>query len=339
MPVYKGDKYLPESVESILNQTFYDFEFIIICDDPTEMTRLILDNYQQDDSRIKIYYQERQGLVNSLNRGISFSQGEYVARMDADDISLPNRVEKQVKFMDDNPEIGISGTAVESFGDGHHVFKYPCDHNTMISQMLFTCPLCHPSVIIRKSIFCQKNLSYDQNESYAEDLGLWIRAAKVLKLANIPDVLLNYRVHASITNKSIQEGKSARMRLSQIKQLDISPTESETEIHEALGASRFESSEDFIYRAKSWLEKLQYANLRMKIYPEDAFSNVLGNYWYYVCLNSKFWGVSSLNMFHNCELSKSANILYIQKAMLVMKPAIKPALKLKRALKSTNKKI
>ena len=102
MPIYKGDEYLSAAVDSILNQTFSDFEFIIICDDPTEKTRQILDKYKQSDSRIRVYYQEREGLVNSLNRGCSLAQGEYIARMDADDISLPERFEKQVKFLDSN---------------------------------------------------------------------------------------------------------------------------------------------------------------------------------------------------------------------------------------------
>lgn len=322
MPIYKGDKYLSEAVDSILNQTFSDFEFIIICDDPSDETRYLLDKYRQKDSRMKVHYQEKQGLVNSLNKGISLSKGEYIVRMDADDISLPNRLIKQVKFMDENPEVGISGTAVKTFGDELHVWKYPCDHDTIVCNMLFQCSIAHPTVIVRKSIFCQNRFSYHENESYAEDYGLWIRTAKVTKLANIPDILLYYRFHASNTNRHAQKDMSDEMRLSQIRQLGISPTKLESEIHEAISDFRYEKSEEFIHSAKSWLEKLQAANSKMSIYPEPAFSKVLANNWYYVCCNSGYSGVNSWNLFYKCNLSKSANILYTQKAVLLLKPVL-----------------
>jgi glycosyltransferase involved in cell wall biosynthesis len=103
---------------------------------------------------MRVYIQERQGLVNSLNRGFSLSLGEYIARMDADDISLPARLERQVEFMDKNPDIGISGTWLKTIGDAaDQVWEYPCDHRTMKSKMLFQCVLAHPSVIIRKTLF------------------------------------------------------------------------------------------------------------------------------------------------------------------------------------------
>jgi glycosyltransferase involved in cell wall biosynthesis len=321
MPVYKGDEYLSEAVDSILNQTFSDFEFIIICDDPTNETRCILDKYQQNDSRMKIYYQERQGLVNSLNRGISLAKGEYIARMDADDVSLPTRFEKQVEFMDNNPEIGISGTWVKLIGKApEFVLKHPCDHETIQSSMLFFCTIAHPSVILRRETFCKNGLCYNQDETYAEDYGLWVRAATVLRFANIPQLHLYYRMHDSNTNVTIQKEVSGNIRLSQIRQLCINPTKVEFETHEALSCYIFESNKDFISNAKSWLEKLQYANSRVKIYPEPAFSSVLANYWHSVCCNSINIGLDSWRLFHDSKLSKYANISYSKKIILFLKP-------------------
>ncbi|KKH47433.1 hypothetical protein EO93_01275 [Methanosarcina sp. 1.H.A.2.2] len=325
MPVYKGDEYLSEAVDSILNQTFSDFEFIIICDDPTDETHHIFDKYQQNDSRIMVYYQERQGLVNSLNKGISLARGEYIARMDADDISLSTRFEKQVEFMDKNLEIGICGTWVKTIGDSSgSVWNNPCDHDTIKSRMLFESVIAHPSIILRKDIFLSNNLAYRQDETYAEDYGLWVRAIKKLKFANIPEILLHYRVHNSTSNKYKQKEISNRVRLSQVRELGISPTNVEIEIHEALSCYRFDVNDDFISNAKSWLQKLQNANFSMKIYPEPAFSNVLANRcWYLICYNFRYLGLGSWNCFHNPKLSQSVNLSYVQKARLLLKNEVR----------------
>jgi glycosyltransferase involved in cell wall biosynthesis len=324
MPVYKGDNHLSEAVDSVLNQTFSDFEFIIICDDPTNETRDILDRYKQEDSRMKIYYQERQGLVNSLNKGISLAKGEYIIRMDADDISLPTRFEKQVEFMDNNPEIGISGTWVKIIGDvPEYILKHPPDHEAIMANMLFFCTIAHPSVIFRREVFHENKLCYDQNETYAEDYGLWIRAADIIRFANIPQVHLCYRLHSSNTNADIQKGVSGKIRLSQIRKLGINPTKAEFEVHEAISNHTFKADKHFILLAKSWLEKLQATNSEKNIYPEPTFSKVLVHYWYDVCCSSIDLGINSWRLFNNSRLCKFANLSIRGKLRLLFKPSIR----------------
>lgn len=324
MPVYKGDKYLSKAVDSILNQNFKNFEFIVVCDNPTDETKELFNYYQQKDSRIKIFYQDRQGLVKSLNKGISLAKGEYIVRMDADDISLSDRLEKQVEFMDKNPDIGVSGTWVKIFGEvSEYTLKHPIDDGSIKSSMLFFCPLAHPSVIIRKDIFCNNGLCYRLEETYAEDYGLWARAANILKFANLPHVCLKYRMHNSNTNSNIQKKVSCDIRLSQIRKLGINPTKLELETHETLSDHTFEISNDFIHNAKLWLEKLQAANSRMRIYPEPAFSNVLLMYWYTVCYDSVKLGTNPWSLFHDLSLIKSANLPRIKKFRLFLKPGVK----------------
>lgn len=324
MPVYKGDKYLSEAVDSILNQTFSDFEFIIICDDPTDETRYILDKYRQNDSRIQLYYQKRQGLVSSRNKGISLSKGEYVVKMDADDISLPDRLKEQVEFMDNHPDIGISGTWIKVFGDvPQYVLKLPCDHESIKSSLLFFCSIAQPSIIIRRDAFLKSGLCYDKDESHAEDYGLWVRAADVLKLANIPQAHVYYRMHTSTTNSKVQKEVSGKIRLSQIRKLGIVPTKVEFETHEALSYHSFEADKDFMLRAKLWLEKLQDANSRMNIYSETSFLNVLANYWYDVFCNSTNLGLDPWRQFNYSELSKFADLTCRKKLRLLCKPSIR----------------
>lgn len=334
MPLYKGDDYLSEAIDSILNQTFSDFEFLIICDDPTDKTRDILDKYRHNDSRMEIYYQERQGLVNSLNKGIYLAKGEYIARMDADDISLPNRFEKQVEFMDKNPEIGISGTWAKPFSKKFlRTWKRPCTHENIKAKLLFESAMVHPTVIIRKNIFSENNLCYRLDETYAEDYGLWVRAIKVLRFGNIPEVLLHYRLHESTSNKAIQKELTNNIRLSQIKQLGIDPSEDEFQTHQLLlfldRVHKFKVNQDFSYQAKSWLEKLQKANSKTKIYPEPFFSNTLAGYWYYTCCNSMHPYLYSWNLFYSSELSKFANLSISQKVILLTAPNAKKIVKTK----------
>jgi glycosyltransferase involved in cell wall biosynthesis len=313
MPVYKGDNLLSEAVDSILNQTFSDFEMIIICDDPTHETRLILGNYQQNDSRMRVYFQKRQGLVNSLNKGFSLAFGKYIARMDADDISLPHRFERQVEFMDKNPDIGISGTWVKAIGDiAGQVWKYPCDHRTMKSQMLFQNALAHPSVIIRKNSFFENRFCYNQDDTYAEDYALWVRSIKNLKFANIHEILLHYRVHKSNTDMDIQRKTANKIRLSQINELGIKPTKAEFEIHELVSYYEIKLSKDFIIGSKLWLEKLQKANSKVGIYPEPEFSRILAYYWYHIFEISTSIGLDSLHLLHKSTLKNYIDLSNIR---------------------------
>lgn len=327
MPVYKGDTYLSDAVDSILNQTFKHFELIIICDDPTDETRQILDQYMQSDRRVKAFYQERQGLVKSLNKGLSIAKGIYIARMDADDISLASRLEKQVEFMDNNPEIGVSGTWVKPLGKGLPLpWKSPCNHEAIKAKLLFESVMAHPTVIIRKDIFCENHLCYSLDETYAEDYGLWVRAIKVVKIGNIPEALLLYRMHSSSTNPIKQKEVANKIRLSQLRQLEINPSKIEFQTHEMLSQLHICGpgvNKEFVYHAKNWLEKLQSANLRMKIYSEPSFSTVLADYWYSACCNSLNSGFDSWSVFNNSKLSNYTNLSYFRKAVLLLTPNVK----------------
>lgn len=278
MPVFNGEKYLAEAIESILNQTYSDFEFIIINDGSTDGTAEIIERFRQRDRRIKVYDQSNQGLVASLNRGMNLAQGVYIARMDADDISLPERFASQVMFMDQQPEIGICGTWVAFIGKhSGKSWKPPIDDATMRCQLLFGVPLAHPTVMMRRSLFTDLNLRYPAYV-HAEDYALWAQASLCTKFANIPQILLSYRLHdyqvgqgyrmaQAISRKSVHRGLLAR--------LGMHPTEDEIELHSALGKYRLLHDRHFITRANAWLMKLDLANQHSKTYLEPNFSRVL----------------------------------------------------------------
>ena len=199
MSVYNGEKYLHEAVESILNQTFSGFEFLIIDDASKDGTPEILHEYAEKDQRIRVETNaENLGLTTSLNKGLRLARGEYVARMDADDISDPTRLEKQIKYMQNHPEIGLLGTAYHSIDEkGNYIrTNYPETSDTAIRwRMLFRNAFIHTSIIIRREILTKNSLFYCDKLPYSQDMDLWVELMDYVKAANLREPLVYLRRH------------------------------------------------------------------------------------------------------------------------------------------------
>ncbi|MEW6455193.1 MAG: glycosyltransferase [Acidobacteriota bacterium] len=216
MSVYNGENYLEKSIESILYQTFRNFEFIIINDGSTDSTGAILTRYQKIDKRIFVFNQENQGVIASLNRGCHLSKGKYIARMDADDISLPERLQKQVEYMELHPEIDFLGTSMELIDQNRIPLKKLC-LPTMPGLirwcLLFENCMSHASVMMRRSIIEKVGL-YHIEAQHAEDYDLWTRASFKTKLANLPEVLLCHRIGVNnITSRYFPEQEQAVIKV------------------------------------------------------------------------------------------------------------------------------
>ncbi len=195
MSVYNGEHYLNEAVDSILGQTFTDFEFLIINDASTDRTPEIL--YGYDDPRIRIVTNEENlGLTKSLNKGLALARGEYIARMDADDISLPERLEKQILSLEKNLDIGVLGTSVQYIdesGKRLQIIRWP-QRDLLIKWLLcFMNPIAHPSVIIRHELLKDCGSSYDEGVIFAQDYDLWVRLSSRTHFENHEDILLYLR--------------------------------------------------------------------------------------------------------------------------------------------------
>lgn len=191
MPVYNADAYLAESIQSILNQTLVDFELIIIDDGSTDNTTQIVRSFS--DIRIVLLRNEHD-FIGSLNLGIKQAKGKYIARMDADDAMLPNRLQVQYDFMEQNQTIDVCGSWAEIFGDGDGLLRTPIEHKQIVAIMLLYNPMIHPSVIMRRSVLKYLRKPYKRDYPAAEDYKLWIDlAGKGARFANIPQVLLRYR--------------------------------------------------------------------------------------------------------------------------------------------------
>lgn len=217
MSVYNGETHLKEAVESILNQTFRDFEFIIINDGSMDGTAAILAPYESIDRRIHIYHQENRGLIASLNRGCQLSKGKYIARMDADDISLPDRIAKQVGYMETHQDVGVIGTWVDVIDDKCRIvgsWHMPTASGVIGWSLFFANPLAHSSVIIRRNVVERLGF-YRSDALHAEDYDLWARASLITRIVNMPEVLLQYRLsHQSVSSRYSKTQEQTKIQIS-----------------------------------------------------------------------------------------------------------------------------
>lgn len=237
MPTYNAEKYIAEAINSILSQTFIDFEFIIINDASTDSTKEIIKSFQ--DSRITLINNEQnRGVAKSLNIGIAAAEGKYIARMDADDISLQQRLQTQFDFMEQHPDIDICGSWMETFGDNKCIIKVPKKHNDIKDELFFSCSMLHPTVIFKKNL----NLQYSSDFPRAEDYDLWCRKINELKFANIPEILMYYRIHSNQigkAKKTKQNQDSYLIRLRNLENIDLHLNHEELRIYNDFFAEQF----------------------------------------------------------------------------------------------------
>jgi glycosyltransferase involved in cell wall biosynthesis len=294
MPVYNGEKYLKEAIESVLYQDFTDFEFLIINDGSTDSSTKIISSYT--DARIRIIDNEKNiGLVGTLNKGLDLAKGEYIARMDCDDISIKSRLSVQVKLMDSNKNIGASGSFYRLLRKNKKAISdLPINNEEIKAFMIFNSPIAHPSAIIRSSILKQHNLKYDSEYIHCEDYNLWSQISEFSQLANTADVLLEYRVHENqITgNAKFLFAKSSSLnliRLRHLKLLDIVPNEDELAIHNLIGNGEKLGSEEQLKSAQTWLKKIVQINNKNKAVDETYFEKIILERWLRLCFNFLGW--------------------------------------------------
>ncbi|MFV8271462.1 glycosyltransferase family 2 protein [Flavobacterium sp. GT2N3] len=275
MPVYNCVSFIEEAVNSILNQTFANFELIIIDDASTDGTSDILKNFT--DPRIKFVFKEvNQGVSTATNEGFRLAKGKYIARMDGDDISVKERFEKQVGILETNPEIFICGGFVKYLGGSNSIIVYKETHQEIVTGLLLSNSIC-----MGVSMFRRKELShcfYDQNKKSGEDYDFWTKVAWLGEMYNIQEVLLLYRVHpnqASIAHKPQQILDDIKIRLYLFKKINYDTKIYTDEfISKMLLLNEPITIKEFDLFLK-WIEELVKLNSKSKVYPQKELQNVL----------------------------------------------------------------
>lgn len=306
MPVYNAAPYVAEAVHSVLNQTFRNFEFIIFNDGSTDESSFIINGIK--DERI-IFYDDKHntGYVDRLNKGLEIARGKYIARMDSDDICLPDRFAKQLEFMEANSKIGVCGTAFQTFGSSNIIPKTPVDDASIREYMLEYNPIGHPTVMMRKSVLDEHKLKYSKEAMPAEDYLMWYTIGKYSLLGNLPDILLKYRVHehqiSSVMNV-VQRNIVDKIRWIQLYEKGFVLNESEVSTYHALLNADFSNiSNQDIYKFFKLLNNLFKQNKDIGAFPQEWLVRLLGWRWRII--------VSKITKF---------NINYVYYFMLTPKP-------------------
>lgn len=204
MPVYNTEAYLAPAIDSILNQTFGDFEFIILDDGSTDRSPEIVREFAARDSRIRFVPAAHQGYVALLRQGLALCRGEFIARMDSDDISMPQRFERQIEFLRAHLDVVVVGSRIvliDPYGSRFEKPQHYLEHDQIEAELLAGVgwAIVHPAAMMRRDAV-NKLGGYRQDLCVSEDLDLFLRLAEIGKLANLPEVLLQYRQHLTSVN-------------------------------------------------------------------------------------------------------------------------------------------
>lgn len=285
LPVYNAEKYLSDCLESLLRQTFYNFEVIAINDASTDKSLSILKQYAERDKRIKVFSNESNlKIVATLNKGLELASAPLIARMDSDDVAFPLRLELQYKFMKKHPDVSICGTAVQILGTDE-IWPVPEFDAEIRAVMPFNSPILHPTVIYKKTTILNHN-KYQNNFLYAEDYDLWHRLSrdKTVIFSNINKPLLHYRITYSEKSpiyEQIQHKSANSIREKQLNLLGIHPTTEQLSLHNKISTyKKFNKIKEIIV-AYLWLRKLS----KSKIYSKEI-NNVCWQRWRHICRSS-----------------------------------------------------
>ncbi|WP_367757268.1 glycosyltransferase [Flavobacterium sp. WC2430] len=272
-------QWLKESIDSILTQTFQNFEFIIINDNPeNSVNKIFLEEYTLKDDRILlINNSENIGLTKSLNKGLKIVKGKYIARMDADDIAFCNRFEIQVDYLNRNESISIVGSWTKTFGIENKEYKYLSNSKLLKASLFFGNRMSHSSVMFRKEDFIINNLYYDSVFSKSQDYELWCRASLKLNLANVNLVLMMNRTHSEqISNAGLnsQNEYADKVKLRWLDNLGLNFNEREKYIFLSFINNEILINDDFSILI-TLLKEILKANITEKIFDKQSFKVML----------------------------------------------------------------
>lgn len=290
MPVYNGREYLATAIRSILAQSYRDFEFLIIDDGSLDGSVEIVKQFHDDRVRL-LCNQQQLGVSVTLNKGLELARSQYIARMDADDISAPDRLIRQLELMEKSPEVGVCGSWVRMFNDGGggQIIRYPLDAETIRAYILFNNPLAHPAVMMRREVLQKHDLHYDPDCQAGQDYELWSRCLPCFAIRNIGRPLVSWRVNKQGVTQKNCEGSNRTAMLVQrreLARLSLAVNEESLLQHRIIGRGDGASSPVEIESTLQWLEKIVEANVRMQYYPQRGLQRAAAMIWFRYCMNS-----------------------------------------------------
>jgi len=303
MPVYNGGAFLRSAIESILSQSYSNFEFIIIDDGSTDDSVEIIKSFK--DERIQLHKNgSNLGLIASLNYGLEHCKGKYIARMDCDDVSSKERLEKQVAHMNAHPETGLLGSGSQYSGRFKLYRRLPLNSAEIKSRLFIENIFIHPSMMIRKSVLTENKLQYNPAFPHAEDYALWLNLLQVTEFALLTDEHIFTRMHdnqVSVLYQQTQIDSVDRAHQLIFEKLKLNPSEKEKKIHRDIFFHRFDYSIGFLETAEKWFLQLKNANLQEKLFQQKDFESALSMMWFSMCTDFASRKIATWKIFRQSE--------------------------------------
>lgn len=322
IPVYNAASFLYESIESILNQTFSDFELIILNDKSTDGSLEIIKSFQSKDNRIIIIDKEQNvGPANLRNEGINAAKGTYIALMDADDIALPTRFEKQIAVLKNNPEIGVCGTWFTFFGSKKDkIIKHNTNPDAIKVSFLHSCNIGNPTVMFKKEVL--GDLKFDNEYVPVEDYDLWSRLLAKTNFYNIPESLLNYRQHNNNISKTKIDNVNRsvkKVKINQLAALEINPADSKIDFYLNAVSFKKDLSPEEIIETINASKLLLSQNEKLRYFNQEIFQKHITKNLIRTIRNAGSYKRSFFKHLKNNESTLFQKINFVDKVLLYFK--------------------
>ena len=298
LPCYKAERWLADALDSVIRQTARDIEILVYDDGSADRTPYILDGYARRDRRVRIFGGEaNRGIVHALNFLLDHADGDYVARMDADDVSLPHRFETQLAFLADTG-VDLCGSWFQEFGCGlPRTVRWVHEESAVRVAMLFQNTICHPTLLARRDVF--GDFRYRRSHSLAEDYDLFARAGTRFRLANVPRVLLRYRRHRAQetqARRSAMEHVTRSIRADALIAAGVDASPADLHIHNMIRAPQSIRDPDYLERIEAWLIRLA------ELQDDERAQHVVASQWIRACIRAAPLGFNMLKRYRRSPL-------------------------------------
>ncbi|TGE23229.1 glycosyltransferase family 2 protein [Hymenobacter metallicola] len=309
IPVFNAGEYLRPAIDSILQQTLQDFELIIVDDCSRDESLAIARSYAADPRVRVLANEQNRGRSFTDNYGAEYARGKYIAKMDADDIALPHRLQTQVDFLEANPSVGLTSSFMKCFGESDIVYEYPLSADAVRSFLLFNMPVANPTAFFRRSLLHEHGLRYDDTiqDTFGEDYEFIARVAQVVDIVNQPEILLHYRTLPQTLKADVharRNAKSNQIRERQLRVFGIPFTERELHVHNTISYFPFNLGDIQLEEVHTWLWKIQAYNEKRGYADPAAMLRCVAERWFLTCYLNPDKKTNSLREYRRQALAK-----------------------------------
>lgn len=309
LPIYNAGAYLRPAIDSILAQTLQDFELILVDDCSTDSSLAVARSYETDPRVIVLANAQNKGRSFSDNLGADHARGRYIAKMDADDIALPHRLQTQLEFMEKNPTVGLTSCFMKCFGETSILYEYPISADAVRAFILFNMPVANPTAFFRRSLLSEHGLCYDDTiqDTFGEDYEFIARVAQVVPIVNQPEILLHYRTLSQTVKGDVharRNAKSNQIREKLLRNWGIPFTDRELHIHNTISYYPFKLGNISLEEVHNWLWKIYEYNQIQEYTNVDAMLRCVAERWFLTCYLNPDRSVNSLHKYRQHQLAQ-----------------------------------